>query len=160
MAQAIFVVAALAATGIGAYSAIAQGQAAEDAAKYNAKVNENNARSAEYQAQAEAQQVRRRNAAILGRQRAVLSKSGVTLSGSAEDLMYDSAVQGELEALNVLYAGNVQSGYYQSRARLSRFEGANARTAGYYGAASSVLSGASSAASSYARYGTSYAPTF
>lgn len=158
---AIALVASLAAAGVGAYSAIAQGQAAEDAAKFNAKVNENNAQAAANQAQFEAEQVRRRNVAILGRQKALFAKGGVTLSGSAEDLLYDSVVQGELNVLSTLYAGDVQAGYYRSRAQIGLFEGANARTAGYYGAASAVLSGASGAARySRSSYGSRSSPTF
>lgn len=160
MAQAVIAVALVAAAGVSAYGAIAQGQAAEEAAEYNAKINENAAQAASFQAQAEAEQVRRRNVAILGRQKALLSKGGVTLSGSAEDLIYDSMVQGEFNRLSAEYGGNVQASYYQSRARLGLAEGRNARTAGYYGAASAVLSGGAGAASSYysSRNGTVQGP--
>ena len=137
-------------TGIGVYSAVQQGKAAEDAANYNAKVAENSARAAAEQAEAEARQIRRLNVLRSGAQRAGYGKAGVDLSGSAEDVFFDTGAQGELEALSALYAGDIQSGYYQSRAIGSRFEGRQARSAATLRAAGTVIGGLGTVGSSLA----------
>jgi len=61
------------------------------------------------QANQQADDIRRKNARLAGTQRVAFLKSGVTLSGSAQDVMYDSALEGELDALNTRYTG--QAGY-------------------------------------------------
>lgn len=137
---------AVALAGVGAYAAVQQGKAAEDAAEYNAKVAENNAQAAADQAAAEALQVRRVTRLRAGAQRAGYGKAGVDLSGSAEDVFFDTGAQGELEALSALYAGATQSGYYQSRAAGSRFEGRQARSAASLNAASTLIGGLGTAA--------------
>lgn len=146
-ATAIALAAVAASTALGAYSAVQQGEAAEDAAEYNAKVAENNAQAAADQAAAEALQVRRAARLRAGTQRAGYGKAGVDLSGSAEDVYIDAGTQGELEALSTLYAGATQSGYYQSRAVGSRFEGRQARAAGNLNAAATVIGGLGTGAS-------------
>lgn len=147
-ALTIAAVATVLAAGVGTYSAVAQGQAAKDAAEFNADVAKNAALAEQQKASFEAQQIQRRNRLRLGEQRALVAKSGITIE-SADDVIYDSAVQGELERLAALYGGNSASTYYSSKAKLSRLEGRNAETAGYLQAGGTVLSGASRAGGIY-----------
>ena len=151
----VAITASLAAAGVSANAAIQQGKAQEKAAKFNAAVERNNALAAQDQAQFEAAKLRRRNAFLRGAQSAAIGKSGVDLSGSAVDVMNDSAVQGELDALAALYTGKVRANSAQSSAQLFDAQGENARTSSYYSAAGSILGGVSgatgSAAGAYAR---------
>ena len=138
-------------TGVAAYSAKAQGDAADDAAKYNAKVAENDAITARQQADFERNRLRKQHLRVLGRQRAAFAKSGTDLTGSAVDVMYDSALEGEMDELLVLYGGSLAAGNRQAAAQLARAEGRNARTSGYLNAAGTILSGTGRAASCYNR---------
>ncbi len=154
MAQAIpIIVLAVSAAGA-AYSVHAaneQADAAEKVSDYNQKVAENSALQAQQQAALEAEKVRRRNAALAGRQRAVFGKNGVLISGSAEDILYDSALQGELDRMTAIYSGQVQSSFYQSQGTLAKMQGQAAVSAARNSAVGSVLSGAGSAAGAYSR---------
>lgn len=155
MPQAIpFITLALAAagTGVAVHGQMEQAKAAERAGKYNQKVNEANAAAAQNAASYEAEQVRRRNRIILGRQKAAIAKAGILDTGSAEDLFFDSAVQGELDVLATKYQGQVQSNYYRSRGNLARMEGDAAATASRYRAVGTLLTGAGQTASSYNSY--------
>jgi len=128
-----------------AASAIQQGEAAEDAADYNAAVANNDAAAMAEQSQYEASRIRDRNPRILASQRAGQAKSGLAMSGSFQDVQMDSAIQGEMDALAAIYTGQINSGSAQARAELSRLEGRNAKRSGYMNAGASLLSGAAGA---------------
>lgn len=146
------IVLAAAGAGVGAYSAIEQGKQAEAAGKYNAKVQRNNAVTARNQANFEADRIRKRNRLVAGKQRANYLKSGIDLSGSAEDVILDSAIEGELDVAAAQYAGASAAQSQVARARLSEYEGRAAGRAGYVRAGGAILSGASSAVGSYTSY--------
>lgn len=135
-----------------AYGSYAAGQAQKSAAKFNAEVANNNATMAVQQANADATKIRDRNRRLAGTQRAALAKSGVNLSGSGEDVMYDSAIQGELDALTTIYKGHVEGVNYHSQASLDTFQGNSAYSAGLFSAGGSLLSGAGSMAQAYGNY--------
>jgi hypothetical protein len=170
-ALTIAAVASVAGAGIAAYGAIQQGQAAKKMGDYNAKIaannaiiQQNNAKAAQQQASLEADRKRRIGKIIAGKQRAAATKSGVTFSGSVEDVMIDSSVNVEIDALTELYKGNLSSQDYINRSasslaegELSKMQGRAARTSSYYSAAGSILSGAGSAAG---YYGMSKSPQF
>jgi len=142
---AVSVAASLAGTGVAVAGAKQQAQAADDTAKFNAKIAENDAIAAQQEAVLEAEQVRRKNRLLTGAQRAGYGKAGVDLS-AGNDVIFDSGKQGELEALSVLYAGDRAASYNQSRATASRFQGANAQAAGRYAVAGSLIGGLASTA--------------
>jgi hypothetical protein len=146
---------ALAATAAGTGVAVAgqqqQARAAENAAEFNAKVEQNNALAAQQQAEAEALQIRRTNRLRAGAARASYGKAGVNLE-AANDVLFDAGTQGELEALSALYAGQTQSAYYQSRARGARFEGRNAASAARLQSVSTIIGGVAQGASIYGDY--------
>lgn len=128
-------------TGVGVYSQVQAGEAADDAAKANAQTERNNAIAAQQQAALEAGQIRRKNLLRLGTQRANAGKSGVLIDDSAADVIYDTAIQGELESLSALYSGSTQANYYKSRASIASFEGSQAKSASRIGAAYSLIGG-------------------
>ena len=127
---------------LGAYQ---QGQAAEDAANYNAQVADINAKNARITANVNEDAQRRKSASELGRLRAGLAENGISLTeGTGADLYNQSDMNAEMDALNIRYGGTVQSVNYQNQAKLDRMNAAAAGTAKWIGAASAYLNGAAS----------------
>lgn len=123
-------------------AARAQGKAAQRAAMVEAQVSRQ-------QGEAEAARIRDRNKRIASSQRVAFLKSGVTLDGTAGDVIYDSAIQGELDALNAEYRGQV--GYFSSvnRGNMARAQGRSQAMAYGYQAAGGLLTTASYGARAY-----------
>lgn len=141
---------AAASAAAGTYSTVRQGQFQEKAAKYNAKVAENNAKLAQFQAQSDADRLRDRNRRLAAKQRAAFAKSGVSIvEGSAYDVQYDSAIQGELDALMVLYRGRTEGSGYRSAAAYNRAVGRNAGAMTPVNAAATGLGGLANAGALY-----------
>ena len=92
----------------------------EQNASYNAQVMEKNAWIAAQQSQNEARAVSRKNSLVLGAQRASLAKSGVDISGTADDLVYNSAVEAEMDRMAVLFAGGTQANAFRAKAQDTR----------------------------------------
>lgn len=125
-----------------AKAAKAQGKAAQRAAMVEAQVSRQ-------QGDVEAERIRDRNKRIAASQRTAFLKSGITLDGTAGDVIYDSAIQGELDALNAEYRGKV--GYYSSvnRGNMARAQGNSQAMAYNYQAAGGVLTAASYGTQAY-----------
>lgn len=139
--------------GVGAYASIQQGAAAEEAAKAEAAQREYNAQTANDQAQVEAEQIRRRNRILRGRQAAAAAKAGVDISGgSFQDIVYDSSIQGELDAMAAEYTGQIASSEQAYGAKIARMGGRTRRQASYFGAASTILTGAGQGLKEYGNY--------
>jgi len=155
----------------GAMSAAAgQRQAAEAKAaeyEYQAKIDENNrnvalwkAADAKARGAKEEAALRVKVAGLKGRQRSALAASGVEVgSGSALDILGDTAALGELDALTIRsnaeresYEQNVVASNLQANAGMKRMGAQNARIAGKIGATTSLLSGAGSIASKWQNY--------
>lgn len=153
-AAIIAAVAAVAGATMSAVAAKQQGEAQEQAAKYNAAVAENDAIAAQNAAAYEARQIRRKNLLRLGAQRADVAKSGVSLDAgsSFDDVMFDSAVQGELEAQAALYTGMVRSQAQGAQAAMSLYEGRQAKRAAGIGMASAAVGGLGGVADAGLRY--------
>ena len=149
---AIGVGTALAGTAVSAVSQIQQGKEQQKWSEYNAAVAERDAKAAKAAAGYDASQKRKETERLLGRQRALYGKSGVTMEGSPLELMSETAAEGELDALMIERTGSVGAQRYQEEATLSRMKGSSARKASYWGAGTTLLTGAGSAASSYGSY--------
>lgn len=149
----IAMVASTAMAAVGAISAgnaaAAQGQAQANAANYNATMAEQNASTAQAAASANEDAARRKSAHQMGQLRAGLAENGIGLdSGTATDLTEESAMNAELDALNIRYQGAQQARDYKAQAALgvqsaasSLAAGKAAQTAGYLTAGSQALSG-------------------
>jgi hypothetical protein len=137
------------ATGVGTYASVAQGSAAKEAGKNQQRSENANAKAAQDAAALEAGQIRRKNLLRMGSQRANAAKSGVLVDDSAADVIYDSSIQGELEALSSLYSGASAASYARSRGRNAAWEGKQAAKAGYIGAGSSVIGGLNSGVNTF-----------
>lgn len=141
---------ALASAGTSAYGVKVQSDAQQDAANYNALIEQTNAKTAAEQAMFDAEQTRTKNKRLLGAQRAAFSASGIDPdSSTAVDVQDDSSAQGEMEALLSIYTGASSATASTAQARLNRLQGQHARQAGQIGMASSLLSSGSTIASAY-----------
>jgi hypothetical protein len=154
----------LAASGIKAYGAYQEGQAASQTAYYNAAVAENNAKIAEQMANREAaagviaaSRESMKTGARVGAIKAAQAANGVDVnSGSAVDVQASERMLGKLEADTVLnnaqlraYGYRVQAQSDRAQAELYRRGGDQAKTAGKIGAAGDLLSGAASVATKW-----------
>jgi hypothetical protein len=121
-------VAAVAAAGVTAYSAVQTGKANQAAANFNAE-------SAQQEAEAKARLTREESQRRLGTIRANLGKSGATSAGTPLMVLAESAANGEIDAMNAQYTGDRQVALY-------RASGTNARRQGNMQAGTSLLSAA------------------
>jgi len=162
LATAANVSLAVSAIGVGlqTYSSFQEADARNDAAEYNARINEQNARTAELQAknatergQIEEKQHRLRVGQLKGTQRSSFAASGVLVDeGSAFDTLLDTTEFGELDALTIRHnaateAWNFknQSSAFKNQATLSRQK----KTSPFLGAGATLLTGASKLSNSY-----------
>lgn len=146
----------IASTAVSAIGAIQQGNAASASYKAQAQAQEYNAQVARNQAQSSlsvstAQQLalNRRQRQFAGEQRAAVAQSGTGFGGSNADVLGQSGTLAELDLLNVAYEGQLRSQGFQSEAGLqnysagvSRNNAKSATTAGYLGAAGAIGQGA------------------
>lgn len=136
---------ALAGAVISAIGSIQQGQAAKNAAEYNAEVVKNNAQIARQQGDAQVEQIRRQSVLGLGDMRASFAASGVSMEGSPLDIVADSAYQYELDKQNARWNSEVRATGYDNEGRLSRARGDAAMTGAYFKAGSALLGAAGGA---------------
>lgn len=139
----------IAGTAMQALGAIQQGNAEKAAADYNADMLRRSADIERQQAVAREEAKRRETAGILGRQRAFFAQSGGGMGGSAADVMQESAINAELDALTLRYEGDLRARGFESEAAMEKFKGKQAKRAGYMNAVGSILSGAAA----YGKYG-------
>lgn len=126
---------------VSAIGAIREGNAAADAANYNANAAAQNALYARQQAAEEEQQVRIMGRKTMGSMRAAYGASGVTMEGSPMDVLAESAAAMERDALNVRRAGERRAQGFEAESSMERRKAGYAKTQGYLGAAGSLLSG-------------------
>ena len=149
-------VATILSTAISAAGAIQQANAQADAANYQAKVQENNAKIAEFKARdavvrgnEEQKKQRQHTAQVAAKQRAAQAANGIdTTYGSALDAAIDTAMLGELDALTVqsnsyreAYDHKIDATNERAGAELSRMEARNAKKAGFLNAAGTLVGG-------------------
>lgn len=142
----IAIAATVAGTAVATVAAVKQGDAASDAAKFNAKQAEQNAQVATGQATEDERAFRVFSRQQLGAIQAGYGASGVQNVGSAEDVLESGAQQSEMDALKIRYGGQLKAKGYEDSASLSGMEASSASAGGYLSAAGTLLSGASKAA--------------
>lgn len=144
--------------GMAAYSAISQGQQQSAAMQQQAEAEERNqqlltdqARTARQQAGADEEAQRRQNRQLLATQRAAIGQSGVGFGGTPGLLMEDTAMQSELDALNIRYGGEQQASNLLNQAtdagtasRVLKSNASQAARSGYLRAGTSLLSSGAS----------------
>lgn len=152
---------------VSAFGSIFSGQAQQSAANYNAQIQLKNAQQAKINSQIAAQagnaQVESqgfRNRAMAGSIKASEGASGIDVnSGSFSDVQRSQRELGQLDALTIrsnatreAYGYATQAQSYQEKAALEKAQGENAVTGSYINAGSSLLNGASDAASGWQKY--------
>lgn len=118
------------------FSAIS-GNAAD---KHNAAVNERNAVLVRQSAKLDEDRLRRAGKRHIGGMKASIGASGVTISGSALDVIEDSAREIELDALTIRHRGEVEAAGFKSSASLDRARGVSKIIGGGLSAAGDLLS--------------------
>ncbi len=134
----------IASSAFSAIGSIAQGNAANAAAQANANAMNQQAEAESRAAGAREEQQRRANRQFLGGQRAALAQAGIGVDGSAYDIARQSSINAEMDALNIRYEGNLRAKGLRDQATMQRFEGRQARSAGFLGAGAAILQGAAS----------------
>lgn len=138
-----------------AYSQYQQGQQQQDVAKYQAKLQTNQAQAVTNQAQTAEDTIREQDRRVMAQQRAIVGGEGLSTEGSPLMILMDSAEQAQLEQARVRYGGSLQAAGFQNQAKLTAYGGAQYAQAGYVGAGSTLLTGASNALANYNRLRTS-----
>lgn len=114
------------------------------AGEYNAAIAGNNAvilenaaivsmqdaQRSRQQSQYEADRIRDINKRFKGRQIAAIAKSGILLEGTPSDVIFDSAIQGELDALASEYIGNIEERQFLIDAVNKRYSATQSRHRG------------------------------
>jgi len=90
-------------------------QAQKKSAKFNKQVALNNETIARQTSAVDVARIRKRNMRFAAKQKVSASKAGVRISGSVKDVLYDSALEGELSALDREFKGKLA----QNQARQS-----------------------------------------
>lgn len=104
-----------------------QPEAQAQASLYNAELGRQNAVLTRQKSAEEERRYRIQAASELGDIRARYGASGITLDGSAMDVLEESAANAELNALTVRHEGEIQALAYEQAATLDEFNAANAK---------------------------------
>lgn len=152
---------------MGAASSIMEGRASSNAAEYNAaiadreaKVNDAQAVDAIERGEQEESRHRQKMSILKGQQRATQGASGFLVdSGSALDVLADTAEQAELDALAIRRNAELEAWGYRTgalakrdEANLERYKSGQYRTSGMISAGSTLLGGAESSLAKYRQY--------
>ena len=130
-----------AATGLEAVGGLTQGIAASNADRANATTMGREGAIAATQGYEQEAQTRRGSRMALGREVAALGQAGGGYGGSAGRAVRQSALNMELDALNVRYKSQLQRWAYDSQAANLRSEGRTALAGGVMKAGTALLKG-------------------
>ena len=135
---------------VGTYAAVKSGQAASDAADFNAEQARQNAAALQQQSEQASIAQQRDTGLKLGSLSANQGASGLDPStGSPLDVLSSSIQQGTLDNLNLKYNYQMKALGYNNTASLDNMEAGNASTAGYLNAAGGALGGGAKAGQQY-----------
>ena len=149
---AAFIAMTVVGTGVSAYGQYQQGEYQSKVAQNNAFVQRQLAQRALQRGEREEQRHRMQVAKVKGDQRAAFGASGRDISGSASDILVDTAEMGELDALMIRSNAADDAYAYEVGAVNSRAQGKLARRRGVYGAAGTLLSGGGRVGSQWYNY--------
>ena len=164
MGPELALIGTIASTAFSVFGKIQEGQAAADAANYQAQVNRNNQiladQNARYAADAGAAQAQSQDfetRAVLGTIEAAQGASGFDVdSPTSRDVRRGAAQLGRLDAQTLMANAmltsrgySAQAANFGAQAELDKLKASNARTAGWTGALGSLLGGASSFSSKW-----------
>jgi len=141
---------------VSAAGQIQQGKAVNDYAQANAAILRQQGADAKDRAEVEAASIRRKGAQIKGRQIVQLAANGVSIMAddSSGDILADTEMFTELDALTALNNGE-RSAYYTEYSAVNELaKGSAARSTGYLSAAGTLLTTAGSMGSSFSAFKT------
>jgi hypothetical protein len=134
---------------VGAQGAMQEAEAKAKAAEYNAQVADRNRKIIKDQTQAAMADKRSENRRIIHSFRASYGASGIDMSGSAVDVIHDTAIEQFLDLRRIKYIGKIKMIEQKDTANLARMEATADMQAGRISALSSVLNGAAGMFSSF-----------
>ena len=156
---------------VGGVSSYQQGKAQQAQYNYQAKVNEENAKIAQENANVQRQQgieearlQRIKAASTIGAQKTAMAANGVDITqGTAVDVISDTAAMGELDALQTQYnyemkarSYEAQAGNFENQANLDVISGKNAYKAGQLNAINAGIKGIGESANATAGVATKW----
>lgn len=121
---------------------MAAARSAQQVAEYNAQVAENEAVILARAKRDEEESLRKQSERLVGTQRVMTAASGVQMTGSPLQALFDTYISTEMDAAMIQYAGDIEQVQKQSEAALARAEGGARATALKYQAYGSLLGGA------------------
>lgn len=131
--------------GISAFGTLQQGQAQKTAYEMEAQAKRAQGAQVDIAADREIELTKRRLERTQGAQMVAFGKSGVlATTGSPLQIMEETAANAVDEMTAIRNAANYRKGSLLTEAGLSQYLGQQAEDASYYGAAGSILGGASS----------------
>lgn len=134
---------AIAGAGINAAGSIMQGNQQQAMAEAQAKALEQQALADQQASAFEQQQERRKQELQLANARAQVGASGVGFAGSPTEVLAANAGQGQLDIEAIQYGSMLRQNNLGTQAGISRFQGKQAKQAGFINAASGLVSGIS-----------------
>ena len=138
-------IATAAAAAVSAAGSVYSGVQQNNAAKYNASMQEAQAKAVDTQAREAIRRQRIQNQAIMAAQRTSALSSGVEESGSSLLTLMENANRLEKNIADIATQGNAAQYAALNQATLARMQGKTDQTSGYIQAGSTLLSGASKA---------------
>ena len=135
----------LASQGMQTLGNLYSGFAKAEALDFSADISRRNAEQVKLDTAELEARFRRQSAKRRGSRRANIGASGITLDGSAYDVMLDSAVEEELQALTIKHSGDVEAMNQLLNAQLDEQKARNTRVASVLGAVSGSASAAGNA---------------
>ena len=146
--------AALASAGVSAYAQNEAGKMQQKQANYNAKLAENKALAERQKISAEQSKLARQQREQRGRAAASIASRGGMMGGTDLLALAELAKNQSVDQLELTRQSGITRDQGIAEARAQRFAGKTARYTSRLGAASSVVSGLSSAYNAQALYGT------
>ena len=119
----------------------AAAKAARQTAEYNAQVTENEAVLQQRARVREEATLRQNSARLAATQRVATAASGVQMSGSPMQALFDTYMNTEMDALRIQYASDIEQTAAEANAELTRMEGRARASALKTRSYSSLLSG-------------------
>lgn len=127
---------------LGAAGSQVEGRAQEAAANYNASIKRQQADSVLQQTAEDERRFRIGTRKQIGENITAVGASGVTMEGSALEVLQESASNAELDALTVRHKGQLQAWQLRAGAAADVMEGQLAKIRGDFGTAAGLLSAA------------------
>jgi len=138
---------------IGAAGSFVEAETALRASKYNAALARQNAIWERQSSQEEARLANVQGRKVLGEMKASYGISGVTLEGSAFDVLQESALAAKQDEYNIRTQGERRAMSIEQGAIVEEYQGKAAHTLGNIRGYAGVAKGAENAYTTYSKYG-------